>query len=114
MSQDPAASEAARQANESDLKAWRDFMDLPVTSTAARSACSPWPLPSDDRRLVLADERQEPAASAPGSAGLLVRTLGALLLIIGLIVAAAWALKRMGGARFGAPREDAPELTVLA
>jgi flagellar motor switch protein FliN/FliY len=33
MSQDPSATEAARQANESDLKAWRDFMDLPVPLT---------------------------------------------------------------------------------
>src|SRR5207244_1968207 len=48
------------------------------------------PNPHDDRRLFLADERQE-SASAPSAAGLLARTLGALLLIIGLIVAAAWA-----------------------
>ncbi len=75
---------------------------------------SPATTPSDDRRLFLADERPEAAASAPSAAGLLVRTLGALLLIIGLIVAAAWTLKRLGGARFGSPREDAPELTVLA
>jgi len=78
------------------------------------SSSTTTPPASDDRRLFLADERQESAASAPSAAGLLARTLGALLLIIGLIVAAAWALKRMGGARFGSPRGDAPELTVLA
>jgi len=33
MSQDPAASEATRQANEADLKSWRDYLDLPVPLT---------------------------------------------------------------------------------
>ena len=93
---------------------------VPTTTTTSSASApnSPSPLTtpptSDDRRLFLADERNEPAASAPSAAGLLIRTLGALCLIIGLIIAAAWALKRVGGARFGAPREDAPELTVLA
>jgi flagellar biosynthetic protein FliO len=68
----------------------------------------------DDRRSFLADERTQVAPSAPSAIGLLVRTLGALLLIIGLIVAAGWALKRFGGARFGLPRQDAPDLTLLA
>lgn len=84
------------------------------TPNSEQSSSTATPSAPDDRRLFLADERQASAASAPSAAGLLVRTLGALLLIIGLIVAAAWALKRMGGARFGSPREDAPELTVLA
>jgi flagellar biosynthetic protein FliO len=56
-----------------------------------------------------ADEAQPPSA-----AGLLVRTLGALCLIIGLIAAAAWGLRRFGGAQFSGSAEDAPELTVLA
>jgi flagellar biosynthetic protein FliO len=58
--------------------------------------------------------RGEDEAQAPSAAGLLVRTLGALCLIIGLIAAAAWGLRRFGGAQFSGPSEDAPELTVLA
>lgn len=58
--------------------------------------------------------RDEDEAQAPSAAGLLVRTLGALCLIIGLIAAAAWGLRRFGSARFGGASEDAPELTVLS
>jgi flagellar biosynthetic protein FliO len=56
----------------------------------------------------------ESGTEAPSTAGLFVRTLGALLLIVGLIVAVAWGLRRFGGAHFGVPSEEAPELAVLA
>jgi flagellar biogenesis protein FliO len=47
---------------------------------------------------------------------LLLRTLGALLLILGLLLAAAWGLRRWGGARFTAtgPDEGELELAVIA
>jgi flagellar biosynthetic protein FliO len=61
---------------------------------------------------MVADER-DTHEQPPSAAGLLVRTLGALLLIVGLIVAAAWGMKRFGGARFGTPQENAPTLAVL-
>jgi flagellar protein FliO/FliZ len=83
-------------------------------STITQSSPAPALGASNDRRSFLADERSEIAASAPSAGSLLLRTLGALLLIIGLVVASAWALKRVGGARFGSPREDAPELAVIA
>jgi flagellar biosynthetic protein FliO len=50
---------------------------------------------------------------APSAAGMLLRTLGALLLIVGLVVAGAWVMKRFGGGRFGKAIEDAPELAVI-
>jgi len=50
---------------------------------------------------------------APSAGGMLLRTLGALLLIVGIVIAGAWAMKRFGGARFGKPADDAPELAVL-
>jgi flagellar protein FliO/FliZ len=59
------------------------------------------------------DEKSEANAESPSAAGLLMKTLGALLLIVGLIVAAGWGLRRFGGTRFGATRKDAPELSVL-
>jgi flagellar biosynthetic protein FliO len=55
------------------------------------------------------DSREQP----PTATGLLIRTLGALLIIVGLIVAAAWGMKRFGGARFGTPKENAPTLAIL-
>jgi flagellar biosynthetic protein FliO len=45
---------------------------------------------------------------------LLLRTLGALLLIVGLIVAATWGLRRVGKGRLGRCGEDVPELSVLS
>ena len=59
------------------------------------------------------EENGEAAAERPGAGALVVRTLGALLLIVGLIVAAGWALRRIGGGRFGAKIEGAPQLSVL-
>jgi flagellar biosynthetic protein FliO len=71
------------------------------------------PPPADDRLPFMASEEVEAHGQPPSTMGLLVRTLGALLLIVGLIVAAAWGVKRFGGARFGTPLENAPPLAVL-
>lgn len=82
----------------------------PASITAEPSAT---PLPADDRLPFMTQSGSEAGAEAPSTGGLLVRTLGALLLIMGLIAAAAWGMRRFGGARFGAPSADAPELAVL-
>jgi flagellar biosynthetic protein FliO len=62
----------------------------------------------------MAEERGTGSAEAPSAGGLLIRTAGALLIIVGLIVAAGWGLRRLGGARFGATGQDSPELAVLS
>jgi flagellar biosynthetic protein FliO len=77
-----------------------------VASTADAKA-------TDDRLPFMAENERESHDQAPSGVGLLLRTFGALLLIVGLIVAAAWGMKRFGGARFGTPQEDAPELAVM-
>lgn len=51
--------------------------------------------------------------TAPSAGGLLLRTAGALLLIVGLIIATAWGLRRLGGKNFGNADEQAVELTLL-
>lgn len=51
--------------------------------------------------------------AAPSAGGLLLRTTGALLLIVGLILATAWGLRRLGGANFGNAADQAVELTLL-
>ena len=68
---------------------------------------------AEDRLPFMTNNQPDNAEQAPSAAGLLVRTLGALVLILGLIVAVAWGLKRFAGGRFGSPGEDAPQLAVL-
>ncbi len=51
--------------------------------------------------------------TAPSAGGLLLRTTGALLLIVGLIAATAWGLRRLGGAPFGGADNSAVELTLV-
>jgi flagellar protein FliO/FliZ len=104
LAQDNAATSAATNSAPSPVAAEPAATPLPAESSA-KSA--------DDRIPFMAQSGSEAGAEAPSAAGLLMRTLGALLLIIGLIAAAAWGLRRFGGARFGAPSEDAPELAVL-
>jgi flagellar biosynthetic protein FliO len=71
------------------------------------------PMGQDERLTFMTDSAHEQREAAPSTGGLMLRTLGALLLIVGLIVAAAWGMKRFGGARFGKATEDAPNLAVL-
>ena len=68
---------------------------------------------ADDDRLdfMLHDDRNA-SADQPSSIGMMARALGALLLVIGLLVASAWCLRRLKGTPFGGAREDA-QLTVL-
>lgn len=72
--------------------------------------------PADDARLAFLDEGRvgESNESAPGALGLMARTLGALCLIVGLIFAASWGLRRFGGARFGQTGARASQLSVLS
>ena len=71
--------------------------------------------PAEDERLpFMPPERDESAAAAPSAGVLLLRTLGALFLVVGMLVAGAWGLRKLGGAHFGKPAEDAPDLAVLA
>src|SRR6185295_20372850 len=88
----------------------------PETKTEQTAAPVTQPSPMDessDRLPFMAESAREEQQAAPSTGGLMLRTLGALLLIVGLIVAAAWGMKRFGGARFGKPQENAPSLAVL-
>jgi flagellar biosynthetic protein FliO len=91
----------------------------PNTSTEnanAQPAASPQSQPdsANNERLPFMNQTDtDSQESTPGVAGLLLRTVGALLLIVGLIVAVSWGMKRFAGARFGAPKEDAPQLALL-
>jgi len=89
-----------------------DAVAVPVAALPSPTAAAS-PQSADDRLPFMAGEESASREQPPTATGLLIRTLGALLLIVGLIVAAAWGMKRFGGARFGTPQENAPPLAIL-
>ena len=101
----PAAPAAAQQSAPREASA--------APPAAPETAAPPAP-GGDDRGAFLAEVDREATVEGPSAGGLLLRTFGALLLIVGLIAGVAWGLRRFGGARFGAPNQDAPDLAVLA
>jgi len=109
---DSASTPATIQSTENATRASTGA--TPEDTASDSSAAKTEKQNGEDRLPFLAHDRSEAEAEAPSAGGLLLRTLGALLLIVGLIVAASWGMKRMGGARFGAAQTDAPELRVLA
>lgn len=101
-----------------------NFVVVAQPGATAAASVSPSPQsarqeqPGDDRLPFMASERTREreltGAEQPSVAGLLLRTFGALLLIVGLILAGAWWVRRYGGARFGQGRQDAPALEILS
>lgn len=88
----------------------------PDTSKNAAPATSPTAMPSDapddDRLPFMLGPDRDTHAESPSAIGLLARTFGALLLVIGLLIGGTWALRRVKGSPFAASRDDA-RLTVV-
>jgi flagellar biosynthetic protein FliO len=59
-------------------------------------------------------ESKPMAYEQPSMFGLILRTVGALMLVLGMIIGGGWALKRYGGSRFGGQVEGGPALSVLS
>lgn len=60
-------------------------------------------------------QTEQAARNETGSGGLLLKTLGAMFLIVGLIFVGAWGMKKLGFGNFKAnSAEDAPDLTILS
>ncbi|MBL8202786.1 MAG: flagellar biosynthetic protein FliO [Blastocatellia bacterium] len=59
------------------------------------------------------NERAELATETPSASGMLLRTFGALLLIIGFIAAAGWGLRYFGLINFGKQQGEAAGLKVM-
>ncbi len=93
----------------------RQFKPSPAVSSpvSPAPANAPDKLTGDEHLPFKLNERTEAETEQPGVSGLLMRTLGALLLIVGLIAAAGWGLRRFGGSRFGVAQNESPELVVL-
>jgi flagellar biogenesis protein FliO len=69
--------------------------------------------PKNERLPFKLNDRNEMASEAPSASGLLLRTFGALLLIVGCIAAAGWALRYFGIIQFGKPQSEVAGLKVL-
>jgi flagellar biogenesis protein FliO len=68
----------------------------------------------EDDRLPFMQNEQSPAAQEPGSGGLLLKTLGAMLLVVGLIFAGAWVAKKLGLGNFNSKNAaDDVNLAIL-
>ena len=66
-------------------------------------------------RLPFMKSEHSSASQEPSTGGLLVKTFGAMLLIVGLIFFGAWGLKKFGFGVFKPnAKDDAPDLTILS
>ncbi len=70
------------------------------------------PMRDDDRLPFMQNEDVD--AHAPGAGTLLLKTFGAMLLIVGLIVFVGWGLRRFNKSSFAKANTDSPELSVLS
>ena len=85
-----------------------------VTSSLGANTNAPTNSADYERLPFMQQSPAESSSEAPSAGGLLLRTFGALLLVLGLLVAAAWGLRRFGGGTLaGGSREDV-DLSVLA
>ncbi len=89
------------------------FVPANLAQTGGEQANQNAEIMGEDERLPFMQNEKTAETRDVSSAGLLVKTLGAMLLIVGLIFAGAWGLKKIGfGAKIEAI-ENAPELAVL-
>jgi flagellar biogenesis protein FliO len=87
-----------------------------VATPAAATADSPQDVTEGDEPLpfMAAGARHESESEAPSAVGLLARTIGALLVVLGLAVGGGWLLRRLSGARFGAAEAGPAGLRLIS
>lgn len=100
----PAATTTASAETKSEPKA------APAQSPAVSTETKP---ESSDRLPFKLNDRPEAVPQAPSLTGLLLRTFGALLFIVGLIAAVGWALRYFGIINFGKPQSETAGLKVI-
>lgn len=86
----------------------------PGSNSVAANTPAAEPL-GEDERLPFMQNAENPDAQGPGSGGLLLKTLGAMLLIVGLIFFGAWVAKKVGfGGTKSSGADDDLGLAVLS
>lgn len=85
------------------------------TTQAQQPAQNSEPLGENETIPFMREQEKEAQTSGVSTGGLLVKTLGAMLLIVGLIFVGAWGLKKVGFNPLKKQLEgDAPDLSVLS
>ena len=70
---------------------------------------------ADDRLPFMQSEQTAIASAEPSTAGLLIKSFGAMLFIVGIIFFAAWGLKKSGFGKFKTNESaDAPTFSVVS
>ena len=69
---------------------------------------------SDDRLPFMPHEEARGTADSVGTGGIILKTFGAMLIIVGLIFFAAWGLKKFGFGPKASADSDAPELAIVS
>ena len=88
---------------------------LPTQQTTQTTAQNLEPLGEDEAIPFMREQEKEAQASGVTTGGLLVKTLGAMLLIVGLIFFGAWGLKKVGFNPLKKQADaDVPDLSVLS
>ncbi len=88
---------------------------LYLAQTAAETPQQNAEMLGENERLPFMPDEKTAVAPDSGSGGLLLRTLGAMLLIVGIIFFGAWGLKKFGfGGTSPNAVENAPELAILS
>jgi flagellar biosynthetic protein FliO len=118
----PASKNEAKSTKpktESAAKPKTDSQAAPKPSPAPPLASVPEAPPKEvkqakeERLPFKLNDRTELASEAPSAGGLLWRTFGVLLLIVGFIAAAGWALRYFGLLNFGKQQSEVAGLKVL-
>lgn len=103
-----AAGALAQSTGNQEARADSDRAQIDPQQNSANAA-----KPGDDDHLpFMMKEDSQSGASEPVGIGLIIRTLGALLLVIGILIGSVWALKHLKKSPLGG-KNDAPELAVL-
>lgn len=84
----------------------------PNNSKSGAPAAAPAGQNDDDRLPFMIGPEREAESAPPSAVGMMARTFGALLLVIGLLIGGTWCLRRLKGSPFAAGRDDV-RLVVL-
>jgi len=96
------------------------FFSVAASFPAQEKSASPSPTPAvkvmgENERLSFMRSEEGQDKEAPTSGGLFLKTLGAMMLIVGLVFFGAWTLKKFGfGSGGSANAGESPELTILS
>lgn len=112
------------------LAAWAVFTPFALAQTAPGTANTPPPANTaaetaaidaanaanagDDRLPFMRHEETSEPADSAGTGGIILKTFGAMLIIVGLIFFAAWGLKKFGFGTRSSANSDAPELAIVS